>query len=111
MHPVTVSASPAPSMSARARWAPSLASWWATARPIPEPAPVTAATRPVKDFTPVPFRCAHAAAVGAVEVAPTRRTDDDDEEEDTAPGDRIARRRGPRNTMAGSSRPLIFSAR
>ena len=50
-HSVTVSARPTSSMSERARCAPRWARSWASARPMPDPAPVMAATRPVKSFT------------------------------------------------------------
>src|SRR5258708_31710401 len=49
---MTVSARPASLMSDRARWAPRAASSRASARPMPEPAPVTAATRPRNVFMP-----------------------------------------------------------
>src|SRR5258706_2944371 len=49
---MTVSARPGSLMSDRARWAPRTASSRASARPMPEPAPVTAATRPRNVFMP-----------------------------------------------------------
>src|SRR5258707_7495224 len=56
---MTVSARPASLMSDRARWAPRAASSRASARPTPEPAPVTAATRPRNVF----MRCSFHPAV------------------------------------------------
>src|ERR1700722_11030684 len=52
-HCAPVSARPASSMSLRARCAPCRANAHASARPIPEPAPVMAATRLLKSFMAV----------------------------------------------------------
>ena len=54
-HKPTVSARPTSSMSESASWARRPASSRASARPIPDPAPVMAATRPLNSFTILPL--------------------------------------------------------